>query len=138
MRQVFMLLTATALMAGPALAQRGPGEPPPDHWLTVDSLLEIVQITAEQRDTITQHYELLNEVVKEAAEQRQALRAEMGGGRPGPGARERFMEFRQKLQVMQQQIDEHYAAIQNLLTDQQRERFDALPKPRVMFQRRRR
>src|SRR5207253_8280055 len=74
----------TALFALPALAQQpgmGGGRmgPPPDHWLTLDSLAQAVGLTADQRGKVAPHYAELNAVVKKAADRRIAFRQSMGG-----------------------------------------------------------
>jgi Spy/CpxP family protein refolding chaperone len=128
------LLTAASVAA--AHAQQP--APPADHWLTMDSLVQQLALTPEQQKTVAGPYEKINAVMKEAAERRAAIRQGMGGGPPSPEAREQFMAMREQFTATQQTIDEQYAAIQKLLTEQQRATFDALPNPSVAMRRGRR
>jgi len=79
---VFTLVTL--LLAAPASGQNppagpppgGPGgqrfAPPPDHWMTLDSLTQALGLTASQRTAIAQPYAALNAVMKQAADRRAA------------------------------------------------------------------
>lgn len=134
-KQTWILTLAGLLCSTPALAQgRGQFQPPPDHWMTLDSLAEMVGITADQRAPVAEHYEQINLLMKETAEKRAELRAGMAGGQPTEADREKMMAFRNESVEMQEKIDEHYQAIRTLLTDEQRPAFDALPKPQLMPQ----
>jgi len=77
--------TLVALLASPAFAQNatppagGPGmgqrrfQPPPNHWMTFDSLSQALSLSADQRTKITPAYTALNGVMKDAAARRQAM-----------------------------------------------------------------
>lgn len=128
-KMVLSVALLTAAFAAVAHAQRP--TPPADHWLTMDSLVQELSLTPEQQKTAAAPYAKINAVMKEAAEQRAAMRQAMGGGPPSPEAREQFMAMREQYTTMQQTIDEHYTVIQTLLTEPQRAKLDALPKPSV-------
>src|SRR5260221_13907518 len=82
------------VLAAPAVAQTAQGEPPrrfqppPDHWMTIDSLSQTIGLTPAQRTKITPAYTALNGVMRDAAARRQAIRQQMqaGGFPPGEGA----------------------------------------------------
>lgn len=138
------LMIAALLLIGfsiPALAQTRPGgagqrrlQPPPDHWMTIDSLAQALGLTADQKAKITPPYTALNGVLREAAARRQAMREQMRGGfRPGqppsPEMRARMDSARAEFEGFQAEADQWLAAIRNLLTPAQRTAFDTLPKP---------
>src|SRR6267378_6009519 len=93
----FAVTTLVALLASPALAQNpsppagGPGmgqrrlQPPPDHWMTIDSLSQTLGLTPDQRTKITPAYTALNGVMKDAAARRQAIRQQMQASGATPG-----------------------------------------------------
>src|SRR5438128_945558 len=129
---VLMLLVLSG--AASALAQTPQGgppadagqrrfQPPPDHWMTIDSLSQTLGLTAEQRTKITPAYTALNGVMKDAAARRQAIRQQMqasGGFTPGqeptPAQRAKFDSVRTEMQGFQAEADQWYAAIRNNLT----------------------
>ena len=117
--------------------------PPPDHWLTLDSLTELVGLTAQQRARVTEPYTALNAVLKQAANRRAELRAQFqrrqGGGQPGgpppaatPEQRARADSLRAEFQALQDEADLWHGAIRDLLMPEQQAKFDALAPPRVM------
>ena len=112
--------------------------PPPDHWMTIDSLGQALGLTADQRTKITPACTALNGVMKDAAARRQAIRQQMqasGGFTPGqeptPAQRAKFDSVRTEMQGFQAEADQWYTAIRNNLTPAQQTKFDALPKPMV-------
>ncbi len=131
------------LLAAPAVAQTANGEPPrrfqppPDHWMTIDSLSQTIGLTSEQRTKVTPAYTALNGVMKDAAARRQAIRQQMQasgftpGQEPTPAQRAKFDSVRTEMQGFQAEADQWYAAIRNNLTPDQQTKFDALPKPMV-------
>ena len=131
------------VLAAPAVAQTANGEPPrrfqppPDHWMTIDSLSQTIGLTPEQRTKVTPAYTALNGVMKDAAARRQAIRQQMQasgftpGQEPTPAQRAKFDSVRTEMQGFQAEADQWYAAIRNNLTPDQQTKFDALPKPMV-------
>src|SRR5438093_10601045 len=145
------VVTLFALLASPAFAQNatppagGPGmgqrrfQPPPNHWMTFDSLSQAVNLSADQRTKITPAYTALNGVMKDAAARRLAIRQQMQasgsftpGQEPTLAQRAKFDSVRTEMEGFQADADQWYAAIRNNLTAAQQVKFDALPKPRVM------
>jgi hypothetical protein len=148
MRSLGTALAALSFLAGPLVAQqRGQGfPPPPDHWLTLDSLAAAIRLDAAQRTAVADPYRALNAVLKQAADQRAELRRRSEGQpRPmspadmTPEMRARFDSVRAGFEAMQDEADQWYMMIRNLLRSDQLARFDALPKPmvsrRMMMQR---
>ena len=127
--------------ASPLLAQEpgaaGPPRrfgPPPDHWMTLDSLAQAVGLTAEQKPKVAQPYTALNGVMKDVAARRQALRQQMQGSfipgqEPTPEMRAKMDSVRTEMEGYQAEADQWLAATRNLLTPAQQTKFDALPKP---------
>jgi len=131
-----------AVVATPAFAQDpgagGPRRfaPPPDHWMTIDSLAQAVGLTADQKTKVTQPYTALNGVMKDAAARRQAIRQQMQGSfvqgqEPSPEMRAKMDSVRAEMEGFQAEADQWLAAIRNLLTPAQQAKFDALAKPQL-------
>jgi len=143
MRSLAAFAVLSLLAAAPAVAQTAQGEPPrrfqppPDHWMTIDSLGQTLSLTPAQRTKITPAYTALNGVMKDAAARRQAVRQQMQasgftpGQQPTPEQRAKFDSVRSEMQGFQAEADQWYAAIRNNLTPDQQTKFDALPKPMV-------
>jgi hypothetical protein len=147
----FAAIAVLALgFAAPMLAQtsqgdpnaRGPRrfQPPPDHWMTIDSLSQALGLDASQRTKITPAYTALNGVMKDAAARRLAIRQQMqasgGGGftpgqEPTPEQRAKMDSVRTEMEGFQAEADQWYATIRNNLTPEQQTKLDALPKPQV-------
>jgi hypothetical protein len=115
-------------------------QPPPDHWITIDSLSQTLGLNPAQRTKIAPAYTALNGVMKDAAARRLAIRQQMqasgGGGftpgqEPTPEQRAKFDSVRAEMEGFQAEADQWYAAIRNHLTAAQQTKFDALPQPRV-------
>lgn len=133
MRTTFLAVLMSATLSMTAYAQGGGGrQPPPDHWMTIDSLVAAVGVTDAQKPDVTQRYQELNAVMKKAADERTKMFQSTGGERPSD---EVMQAFRTKLEGMQAELDGHYKAIRALLNPDQQAKFDALPAPRVMRQR---
>jgi len=133
----------SAVVTAPAFGQGGPPfQPPPDHWLTLDSLVQIVGLTADQRAKVAEPYAALNAVLRDAARRRAELRQQFQGQRPNPGEppspemRARMDSVRAEFAALQVEADEWHTTIRNLLTAAQQPKFDALAPPRVVPQRR--
>jgi len=143
MPRVAAIAVMSLLLAAPAVAQTANGEPPrrfqppPDHWMTIDSLSQTIGLTSEQRTKVTPAYTALNGVMKDAAARRQAIRQQMQasgftpGQEPTPAQRAKFDSVRAEMQGFQAEADQWYAEIRNNLTPDQQTKFDALPKPMV-------
>jgi hypothetical protein len=129
----------------PAVAQTPPDtarprfQPPPDHWMTIDSLTQALGLSAAERTKITPAYTALNGVMKDAAARRRAIRERMQasgmqftpGQEPTPEMRARMDSVRTEMEGFQAEADQWYAAIRNNLTPAQQTKLDALPKPMV-------
>jgi hypothetical protein len=144
MRRSIAVALCSALFAAPALAQQPGGmggggrfAPPPDHWMTLDSLAQAVGLSADQKTKVAPHYAELNAIMKKAADRRTAFRQSMGGGmgQMTPEQREamrpKMDSLRTELDGMQRDADTHYGMIRAALTADQQAKFDALPKPVV-------
>ena len=146
MRRLAALAVLSFVVAAPAVAQTAQGEPPrrfqppPDHWMTIDSLTEMLSLTPAQRTKITPAYTALNGVMKDAAARRMAIRQQMqasgGGGftpgqEPTPEQRAKMDSVRTEMEGFQAEADQWYATIRNNLTPDQQTKLDALPKPQV-------
>ena len=71
--------------AAPAGPGMGRFQPPPDHWMTIDSLSQALGLSADQRTKITPAHTALNGVMKDAAARRQAIRQQMQASGFTPG-----------------------------------------------------
>ena len=141
---VLALVVPSAMPAQDASANPGPRRfpPPPDHWMTIDSLSQALGLNADQRTKVTPAYTALNGVMKEAAARRQALRQQMQasgmqftpGQEPTPEMRAKFDSVRTEMEGFQAEADQWVTAIRNNLTSSQQVKFDSLPKPRVVRQ----
>lgn len=146
MSRTLLATLALAMLSAAAVAQTPATEPrrfqpPPDHWMTIDSLSQALGLSAAQRTKITPAYTALNGVMKDAAARRQAIRQQMQGTftpgqEPTPEQRARFDSVRAEMEGFQAEADEWFAAIRNNLTPDQQVKLDALPKPQVVFRRR--
>ena len=133
MRSIPTTILALSLAAGAAQAQdrpQGQRPPPPDHWLTIDSIAAAVGLTDAQRPDFVTHYDALNAVMKKSADERRKMREEMGGAQP---TAEQMQTMRAKFDFMQTDLDNHYKELRKLLSADQQPKFDSLPKPRVGF-----
>src|SRR5882672_11911452 len=138
MLTLFLVVTSAAALRaqGPGMGRRFP--PPPDHWMTIDSLAQAVGLTADQKTKVAQPYTALNAVMHDVATRRQALRQQMQGSgfipgqEPSPELRARMDSVRAEMEGFQAEADQWLAAIRNLLTPAQQTKFDALPKPQFI------
>jgi hypothetical protein len=143
-RVAFAVLGVVLLATAPAAAQGPRGfQPLPDHWLTLDSLTEVLGLSAEQRTKVSEPYTALNAVLKQAANRRAQLRGSFQGRSPQEmtpedrqAMRVRMDSLRPEFENLQAEADEWHTTIRNLLTAGQQPKFDALPKPRVFPMRR--
>ena len=126
-----LLLTMPALgQAPPAPAPEGQRrfQPPPDHWMTIDSLRQVLNLSGAQRAKIAQSYDSLNAVMKESAARRQAS---FQRGQEPPELRARMDSARAQMQEFQTEADKWVASIRANLTTDQQAKFDSLPKPQL-------
>jgi len=142
MLTLFLAVTSAAVLRAQGGGMGGAQfQPPPDHWLTMDSLAQAVGLTADQRAKVAPHYAELNAAVKKAADRRAAFRQSMGGSmaqmtpEQRQAMRPKMDSVRTEMEALQQEADTHYGAIRALLTPEQQTKFDALPKPRVAMRR---
>lgn len=152
MRRFAVIAVLSFILTGPAVAQTPQGapppdaaqrrfQPPPDHWMTIDSLSQTLGLTPAQRSKINPAYTALNGVMKDAAAKRQAFRQQMQssgftpGQQPTPEMRARMDSARAEMDGFQAEADQWYAAIRNNLTSVQQSKLDSLPKPQVTFRR---
>ena len=153
MRPLTALATLALILAAPVAAQNPPpgpggpgrGTPPPDHWMTIDSLSQTLGLSADQKTKIAQPYTALNGVMKQAADRRAELMKQFqagggGGFTPGqpmdPAMQARRDSLRKEFDGMQEEADQWYQMIRGALTPEQQTKFDALPPPRVAMRRR--
>jgi len=131
MRSIPTVVLALGLAAGAAHAQdrpQGQRPPPPDHWLTIDSIAAAVGLSDAQRPDFVTHYDALNAVMKKAADERRKVREELAGAQP---TADQVQTMRSKFEFMQTDLDNHYKELRKLLSADQQAKFDSLPKPRV-------
>jgi len=139
-----LLLAATLAAQNPPPPGQGRGfQPPPDHWLTLDSIATTVGLDSGQRAAIAEPYRALNGVLKEAADKRAAMRQRFQGqappqmGQPLTPEQQALRDsMRTEMEGLQSEADMWYGAIRNKLRPDQQAKFDALPHPMVMFRRR--
>ena len=146
MLRLFATLFALALVVSSAMpAQDSPAnpgphrfQPPPDHWMTIDSLSQALSLNADQRAKILPSYTALNGVMKDAAARRQAIRQLMQASGFTPGAEmtaeqhAMFDSVRAEMEGFQAEADQWVAAMRNNLTSAQQVKFDSLPHPQVI------
>ncbi len=131
---LFLAVTSAAALRAQGRGMGGQFQPPPDHWMTLDSLVQAVGLTADQKTKVAQPYNALNGVMKDAAARRAALRQQMQGSfqpgaPPSPEMRARMDSVRAEMEGFQAEADQWVQAIRNQLTAEQQAKFDALPKP---------
>jgi hypothetical protein len=115
------------LVAAPAMAQgggMGRMGPPPDHWMTFDSLVAAVGVTDAQKADAQTHYDAINDILKQAAERRSGMRGQMG-----QMSTEQRDSMRTQMQKTRSDIETHYNELRAVLTADQQTKFDALAKP---------
>jgi hypothetical protein len=138
MRLTTAALALLLVLPGTAVAQTGPS-PIPDHWLTLDSLTELLALTAEQRNRVDQPFAGLNALLQRAVQRREELIVAFRG----PPVMQMTPEERQALlarleavrieyEGLQREADAWYAAMRASLSASQQARFDALPKARLV------
>jgi len=135
---LFLGFATQAMAQAPDTARRR-FPPPPDHWMTIDSLSQALGLSSAERTKITPAYTALNGVMKDAAARRQEIRQRMQasgmqftpGQEPTPEMRARMDSVRTEMEGFQAEADQWYASIRNNLTPAQQTKLEALPKPMV-------
>jgi hypothetical protein len=140
MRAVAARLMVLALCAAPLAAQGGMGggfTPPPDHWMTIDSLKAALTLTPAEVTTIKPQYDSINVILKQAATVRDSVRGAMQGmqGMSQEDRRAAMAPVRARMETMQTAIDALVKSIRGKLTADQATKLDALPQPRAAMRR---
>ena len=141
MRAVAARLLLVSLCAAPLAAQGGMGgqgfTPPPDHWMTIDSLKTALTLTPAEVTAIKPQYDSINVVLKQAATVRDSVRTAMQGmqGMSMEDRRAAMAPVRTRLDAMQTTIDALVKTIRGKLTADPATKLDALPQPRAAMRR---
>lgn len=141
MRAVAARMLVLSLCAAPLAAQGGMGggmyTPPPDHWMTIDSLTAALTLTPAEVQAIKPAYDSINVILKQAATVRDSMRSAMQGmqGMSQEDRRAKMAPVRARMEGMQQAVDGLVKAIRGKLTADQATKLDALPQPRAMMRR---
>src|SRR6266853_1285971 len=107
MRAVAARMLLLSLCAAPLAAQGGMGggqyTPPPDHWLTDDSLKAALTLTPAEVQAIKPAYDSINVILKQAATVRDSARAAMQGmqGMSTEDRRAKMGPVRERMDAMQ-------------------------------------
>ena len=135
------MLVAVALLGGavtPLAAQGGGGmgrgfAPPPNHWMTMDSVGQALGLTAAEKTAIQPQYDSINAILMRAAAIRDSMRASMqsGGGDP----RAAMAAARPMMQSLQDQEDGLLKEIHGKISAAAAAKLNAAPPPRAMRQR---
>ncbi|HKV70428.1 MAG TPA: hypothetical protein VJN62_04230 [Gemmatimonadales bacterium] len=135
------MLVAVALFGGavaPLAAQGGGGmggrgfAPPPNHWMTMDSVAQALSLTAAEKSAIQPQYDSINAILARAAAIRDSMRANI---QPGGDMRSAFAAARQLMQPLQEAEDALIKEIHGKVSSAAGAKLDAAPPPRVMRQR---
>jgi len=135
------LLTAALLVGGPVvLAAQSGGMggmggmrmgPPPNHWMTMDSVAQALSLTDAEKTAIAPQYDSINALLMRAQTVRDSLRANAQGG----DFRSMMQAARQVLQPLQDQEDALVKEIHGKISAAAAAKLDAAPPPRVLRQR---
>lgn len=135
------MLVAVALFGGavmPLAAQGGGGmgrgqfAPPPNHWMTMDSVGQALGLTAAEKAAIQPQYDSINAVLMRAAAVRDSLRANF---QPGGDRQAAMAAMRGVMQPLQDREDALLKEIHGKISAAAAAKLDAAPPPRVMRQR---
>lgn len=130
-----LLLAGGAASASAQGGGRGQGfQAPPDHWLTMDSLVAAVGISSDQKADAQKDFDAIQDAYKQAAKEREKMRSMFQSGtRPSDEERQ---QMRTTMQNLQKQVDDNYGALRGMLSADQQAKLDALPKPELFPNRR--
>jgi hypothetical protein len=138
MRAVAARLLVLSLCAAPLAAQGGMGggqyTPPPDHWLTADSLKAALTLTPAEVTAIKPQYDSINVILKQAATVRDSVRTAMQG-MSMEDRRAAMGPVRARMDALQTTVDALVKTIRGKLTADQATKLDALPQPRAAMRR---
>jgi len=135
------MLIAVALLGGasvPLAAQGGGGmggrgfAPPPNHWMTSDSVGQALGLTASEKSAIQPQYDSINAILMRAQVVRDSLRASF---QPGGDRQAAMASMRAVMQPLQDQEDALIKEIHGKISAAAAAKLDAAPPPRVMRQR---
>jgi hypothetical protein len=141
MRAFAARLLVLSFCAAPLAAQGGMrgGQytPPPDHWMTADSLTATLQLTSAEVQAIKPAYDSINVILKKAAAVRDSVRTAMQGmqGMSMEDRRAKMAPVRERMEGMQATIDALIKTIRGKLTADQAAKLDGLPQPRAAMRR---
>ncbi|HEY6852746.1 MAG TPA: hypothetical protein VI139_00760 [Gemmatimonadales bacterium] len=141
MRAVAARMLVLSLCAAPLAAQGGMGggqyTPPPDHWMTMDSLKAALTLTPAELTAIKPQYDSINVVLKQAATVRDSVRSTMQSmaGMSPEDRRAAMAPVRARMEGMQATVDALVKTIRGKLTADQATKLDALPQPRATMRR---
>lgn len=141
MRAFAARLLVLSLCAAPLAAQGGMRggmyTPPPDHWLTADSLTAALTLTPAAVQAIKPAYDSINVILRQAATVRDSVRTAMQGmqGMSMEDRRAKMAPVRERMEAMQTTIDALVKTIRGKLTADQAAKLDGLPQPRAAMRR---
>jgi hypothetical protein len=130
-----------SLCAAPLAAQGGMGggqyTPPPNHWMTIDSLTAALTLTPAEVKAVTPAYDSINVIMKQAATVRDSVRTAMQGmqGMSMEDRRAAMAPVRTRMDALQTQIDALVKTVRGKLTADQATKLDGLPQPRAAMRR---
>jgi hypothetical protein len=130
-----------SLCAAPLAAQGGMGggqyTPPPNHWMTIDSLTAALTLTPAEVKAVTPAYDSINVIMKQAATVRDSVRTAMQGmqGMSMEDRRAAMAPVRTRMDALQTQIDALLKTVRGKLTADQATKLDGLPQPRAAMRR---
>ena len=136
MRVTLTCLAALALCSTSLSAQgRGNFTPPPDHWVALDSLATVLNLSASQKAAVAPHQAAIDSIVKVAVAEREKLREQFqsAGGPPSDADRQ---AMRTKFDELQTAADNHLNELKALLNDQQKAKLEELRPIQIAFRRR--
>ena len=133
-------LITTVLMGAAALplAAQGGGMaggrfgPPPNHWMTMDSVAQALSLTAAEKAAIQVPYDSINALLMRAQTIRDSIRSHFQGG---GDFRAMVAAARQVLQPLQDQEDALVKELRGKISAAAGAKLDAAPPPRVLRER---